>query len=394
MAFLSRLFKRGSGDPLAERDRERDDAHRQGLKDARELPLPHFTDPDCEPAFLSEVRSRARERIARVDQGLAARRTDLLRQVSEARETVFRETGRADLYPEARPDAREVRGSPGTSPNGRAASAAPATEEGASPSGTAGAEEDPFISIAEARWRRAERARESALREASDRIHRARSRIEQLAREWDGVLVERNHEVEAVHAWAQQVIAAYRRGVMGAHPRKEEIPSLWKGEVVAMDSSAEGVTSLSSREEIGGLLEEVEHRIEIWHSQVREVLELSRGRSRQELLPGVPEGDRRNAPESAPGRTATRREAGVDETGEGSGSPGADAGRNPAHADEDAGLPGTAQDGGPREAGIFPGAGRTADPSRADTDGRQPGEPSKADTSGRQPGAGETAGER
>ncbi|MEV4163680.1 hypothetical protein [Nonomuraea dietziae] len=344
MAFLSRLFKRGSGDPLAERDRERDDAHRQGLKDARELPLPHFTDPDCEPAFLSEVRARARERIARVDQGLAARRTDLLRQVSEARETVFRETGRADLYPEARPDAREVRpdarevrpdarevrpdarevrGSPGTSPNGRAASAAPATEESASPApaGTAGAEEDPFISIAEARWRRAERARESALREASDRIHRARSRIEQLAREWDGVLVERNHEVEAVHAWAQQVIAAYRRGVMGAHPRREEIPSLWKGEVVAMDSSAEGVTSLSSREEIGGLLEEVEHRIEIWHSQVREVLELSRGRSRQELLPGVPEGDQRNAP-------------------------------------------------------------------------RQPGEPSNADTSRRQPGAGETAGER
>ncbi|MBB3731612.1 hypothetical protein [Nonomuraea dietziae] len=409
MAFLSRLFKRGSGDPLAERDRERDDAHRQGLKDARELPLPHFTDPDCEPAFLSEVRARARERIARVDQGLAARRTDLLRQVGEARETVFRETGRADLYPEARPDAREVRGSPGTSPNGRAASAAPATEEGASPAppGTAGAEEDPFISIAEARWRRAERARESALREASDRIHRARSRIEQLAREWDGVLVERNHEVEAVHAWAQQVIAAYRRGVMGAHPRREEIPSLWKGEVVAMDSSAEGVTSLSSREEIGGLLEEVEHRIEIWHSQVREVLELSRGWSRQELLPGVPEGDRRNAPESAPGLTATRREAGAHETGEGSGSPGADAGRNPAHTDEAAGLPGTAQDGVPREAGIFPGAGRTADPSNADTDGgqpgepsnadtsrRQPGEPSNADTSGRQPGAGETAGER
>ncbi|MEU4542975.1 hypothetical protein [Nonomuraea dietziae] len=332
MAFLSRLFKRGSGDPLAERDRERDDAHRQGLKDARELPLPHFTDPDCEPAFLSEVRARARERIARVDQGLSARRTDLLRQVGEARETVFRETGRVDLYPEARPGAREVRGSPEASPNGRAASAAPATEEESgspTPAGTPGAEEDPFISITEARWRRAERARESALREASDRIHRARSRIEQLAREWDGVLVERNHEVEAVHAWAQQVIAAYRRGVMGAHPRREEIPSLWKGEVVAMDSSAEGVTSLSSREEIGGLLEEVEHRIEIWHSEVRETLELSRGRARQELLPGVPESDRQNASGSAPGRTATRRGAAAHEAGEAGGFPSADVGEAP-----------------------------------------------------------------
>ncbi|MEU7897604.1 hypothetical protein AB0B45_32695 [Nonomuraea sp. NPDC049152] len=313
MAFLSRLFKRGSGDPLAERDREREEAHRQGSRDAREHPLRHFTDPDCQPAFLFEVRSRARERIARVDQEVAARRTDLLREVSLARETVFRETGRADLYPGVSPNgwAAGGRAFEGGRPGAEGDHAGPGGDPGAGGVGRSatgvgrsaadggggtsrdggrvgGAEEDPFISIAEARWRRAERARREALREASDRIHGARSRIEQLAREWDGMLVERNHEVEAIHAWAQQVIAAYRRGVMGAHPRREEIPSLWKGEVVAMDSVGDGVTAVSSREEIGGLLEEVEHRIEIWHSEVRGVGELPRGRGWRELPPGAP----------------------------------------------------------------------------------------------------------
>ncbi|MEV2265081.1 hypothetical protein [Nonomuraea africana] len=384
MAFLSRLFKRGSGDPLAERDRERDDAHRQGLKDARELPLPHFTDPDCEPAFLSEVRARARERIARVDQGLAARRTDLLREVSEARETVFRETGRADLYPEARPGA--ARGSPEAAPNGRPAPAPfpaagarpdvplPAGTAGAHPSaslpdagttgahpstslpdaGTAGGgggEGDPFISIAEARWRRAERAREAALREASDRVHRARARIEQLAREWDGVLVERNHEVEAVHAWAQQVIAAYRRGVMAAHPRREEIPSLWKGEVVAMDSVGDGITSAAAREELGGLLEEVEHRIEIWHSEVREARGITQARGRRELGPGSSEEDE---------------------------DPG-----DPARTDADAGaVPwGEANESGGRETAM-----RRGDPARA----AEPSTTSETATTGQMAGAGET----
>ncbi|MFD1937240.1 MULTISPECIES: hypothetical protein [Nonomuraea] len=317
MAFLSRLFKRGSGDPLSERDHEREEAHQQGVKDAREQPLRHFTDAECQPAFLFEIRSRARERIARVDQGVAARRTDLLREVGLARETVFRETGRADLHP-------------GVTPNGGAAESGRAAGRGSEGGrhdphgdhpGTGRArpgEEDPFISIAEARRRRAERARREALREASDRIHGARSRIEQLAREWDGMLVERNHEVEAIHAWAQQVIAAYRRGVMGAHPRREEIPSLWKGEVVAMDSVGDGVTAISSREEIGGLLEEVEHRIEIWHSEVRGVGELPRGRRWRELPAGtsadLPREERRRA-DGSPHEDDVPRDEGSREDG-------------------------------------------------------------------------------
>ena len=55
---------------------------------------------------------------------------------------------------------------------------------------------------------------------------------------------------------------------MRAHPRKEEIPSLWKGEVIAMDSSGDSAVAVSGREEIGRIMEEVEARIEVWHAEV------------------------------------------------------------------------------------------------------------------------------
>jgi hypothetical protein len=69
MAFLSRLLKRG--DPLAERE----EARRQGMRDARQHPLGEFTDPDYQPAYVTEIRARAREQITEVDRRLAAART-------------------------------------------------------------------------------------------------------------------------------------------------------------------------------------------------------------------------------------------------------------------------------------------------------------------------------
>ncbi|NRQ34118.1 hypothetical protein HII36_20000, partial [Nonomuraea sp. NN258] len=236
MAFLSRLLKRG--DPLSERD----DAHRQGMRDARRHPLGEFTDPDFQPAYVTEVRARARERITELDRRLATTRTALLGRAVEARETVLRELSRADTRPEPPVNGHDP---------------APRSES-----------DDPFISIAEARRRRAEARRRVLVEEANAGVQRARAHIEQLTQEWESALLERDQDVEAVHARAEQLIAAYRAGVMQEHPRREEIPALWKGEVVAMDPTGETPVGLSGRTEIGRILREVEDRIQVWHAEV------------------------------------------------------------------------------------------------------------------------------
>ncbi|WP_219462347.1 hypothetical protein [Nonomuraea rhizosphaerae] len=242
MAFLSRLFKRD--DPLAERE----EAHRQGMRDAREHPLGEFTDPGFQPAYVSEVRARERERVTETDLRLAAKRQELLERALGEQETILRELARADLRPPPPPS------SPSPSPHVNGAGPAPA--------------EDAFISIAEARRRRAEARRQDELRRSADEVHQARARLQRIAQEWESAVIERNHAVEAENARSQRLIAAYRGGVMRTHPRKEEIPSLWKGEVVAMDSSAESAAAISGRGEIVRIMEEVETRIEVWHAEV------------------------------------------------------------------------------------------------------------------------------
>ncbi|MFI6498350.1 hypothetical protein [Nonomuraea typhae] len=244
MAFLSRLFRRETGP-----DREREQAHAQGMRDARQHALHQFTDPDCQPAYLGELRAMARERIARLDRELAGVRTALLRQAGTARQAVLEVTLQEELTQNG-------------SANGQAA---PAGEDG-------------FISIAEARRRRAERRRAEAVRAAVQQVHEARAQVERLAREWDGAVLRRNHDVEEVHAWAQRMIAAYRSGVMRAHPRREEIPPLWKGEVIAMDTAA-----VTSGEEMGRLLDEVEHRVERWQATVNGHHELKGATASREL---------------------------------------------------------------------------------------------------------------
>jgi hypothetical protein len=235
MAFLSRLFKRG--DPQAERE----EARRQGMRDARRHPLGEFTDPDYQPAYVTEIRARAREQITDVDRRLAAARTALLERAVGAREVILRELGRSDTRPEPRP----------THVNGHASG-----------------DEDAFISIAEARARRVEARRRAVVEEANANVQQARARIEQLSQEWESALIERDHEVEAVHARAEQLIAAYKGGVLEAHPRREEIPSLWKGEVIAMEANGDTPAAISGREEIGRILREVEGRIEVWQAEV------------------------------------------------------------------------------------------------------------------------------
>lgn len=251
MAFLSRLFRRG--DPLAERE----EAHRQGMLDARRHPLGEFTDPEFQPAFVTEIRARAREEITRVDRRLAARRTALLERASGARETILRELGRGGTRPYEHANGRP----PDPPPD--------------SP--------DPFISIAEAGRRRAETRRRAVVEAADGEVRAARARIERLQQEWESALIERDHEVEAVHARAEQLIAAYKGGVMRVHPRKEDIPSLWKGEVVAMDAVGASPAGASGREEIGRILREVEERIAVWRAEVlpREPHELQDGQRRQ-----------------------------------------------------------------------------------------------------------------
>ncbi|PZG01775.1 hypothetical protein, partial [Nonomuraea aridisoli] len=231
MAFLSRLFNRG--DPLAERE----EARRQGRKDARSHPLGEFTDPDFQPAYVTEIRARAREQITEVDRRLAARRTALLERALGEREVILRELGRSDTRPQ-----------PAAYANGH--------------------DGDGFISIAEARARRAEARRRAMVEESNAGVQRARARLEHLTQEWENALAERDHEVEAVHARAEQLIAAYKSGVLQAHPRREEIPSLWKGEVIAVDAPGGGAAAGSGREEIARILREVEQRIEVWHAEV------------------------------------------------------------------------------------------------------------------------------
>jgi hypothetical protein len=305
MAFLSRLFKRD--DPLAERE----EARRQGMRDARQHPLGEFTDPEFQPAYVTEVRARARERITEVDRRLAATRSSLLGRAVGARETILRELARADL----RPLPEDLQPLPERA-NGHAAD---------SPS-----EEDPFISIAEARWRRAEARRRGVVREAGDTVHAARAQIEQLTQEWESALIERNHAVETVHARAEQLIAAYRGGVMRAHPRREEIPSLWKGEVIAMDSSVESATAVSGREEIGRIMEEVEARIDVWHTEV-----VARPMPGENRPLGVGEEQRRSLPQEATPDSESGAGAGPDAEAEPASERGPAAEREGEESDEE-----------------------------------------------------------
>ncbi|MFD2354498.1 hypothetical protein ACFSTC_42340 [Nonomuraea ferruginea] len=99
-------------------------------------------------------------------------------------------------------------------------------------------------------------------------MQRAGARIGQYAQEWENALVEHDHEVEAVHARAEQIIAAYRSGVMETHPRREEIPPLWQGEVIAMEPTGETRLGISGRDELGRILHEVEARVADWHTKV------------------------------------------------------------------------------------------------------------------------------
>ncbi|WP_327584335.1 hypothetical protein OHA25_52495 [Nonomuraea sp. NBC_00507] len=278
MAFLSRLFKRG--DPLAERE----EARRQGMRDARRHPLGEFTDPDYQPVYVTEIRARAREQVTEVDQRLAAARTALLERAAGAREVILRELGRGDTRPEPRP----------SQVNGHAAG-----------------DEDAFISIAEARARRAEARRRAVVEEANANVQRARARIEQLSQEWESALIERDHEVEAVHARAEQLIAAYKGGVLEAHPRREEIPSLWKGEVIAMEATGDTPVAISGREEIGRILREVEGRIEVWRAEVmpRELTTESRRR----LGPAISADDHPTAEHTGHDHPAQNDSAGPDQ---------------------------------------------------------------------------------
>ncbi|TMR99014.1 hypothetical protein [Nonomuraea basaltis] len=268
MAFLSRLFKRG--DPLAERE----EARRQGMRDARQHPLGEFTDPEFQPAYVTEIRARAREQITEVDRRLAVTRTALLEQAAGARELILRELGRIDTRPESAAQA-----------NGHV----PPGEDGRSP--------DAFISIAESRARRAEARRRGVVEEANTNVQRARARIEHLTQEWESALIERDHEVEAVHARAEQLIAAYKGGVLQAHPRKEEIPSLWKGEVIAITATGDTSTAISGREEIGRILREVEDRIEVWRAEVMPRQLTSE--SRRQLSPAPDDASDDHAPDDA-----------------------------------------------------------------------------------------------
>ncbi|MET8001132.1 hypothetical protein [Nonomuraea glycinis] len=258
MAFLSRLFRRS--DPLAERE----EARRQGMRDARRHPLNEFTDPDRQPAYVTEVRARAREQITEVDRELAVRRTALLERALGAQQTIMRELSRHDLRPSSpanghlRPAAEPAAHLPHHGSDSAAETQA----------AHAGGEDDPFISIAEARSRRAEARQRRELTEAGETVRQARARLAQLGQEWESALIEREHAVEALHARAEQLIAAYRSGVLRAHPRREEIPSLWKGEVIAMNATGDTPAGVSGREEMGRILHEVEERIEVWHAEV------------------------------------------------------------------------------------------------------------------------------
>ncbi|MFI6734618.1 hypothetical protein ACIBI9_16945 [Nonomuraea sp. NPDC050451] len=283
MAFLSRLFKRR--DPPAERE----EARRRGMRDAREHPLGEFTDPEFQPSYVTEIRALAREQVTEVDRRLAATRTAILERALGAREVILRELARSDTRPEPAPANGHV-----------------PDEDGEQPP-------DAFISIAEARARRAEARRRAVVEEANAGVQRARARIEHLTQEWESALIERDHEVEAVHARAEQLIAAYKGGVLRAHPRREEIPSLWKGEVIAMGATGETATAISGREEIARILREVENRIEVWHAEVmpRELP----GGTRRPLSPpppadpAVPED--RDAPDAEDDRASERGQEGA-----------------------------------------------------------------------------------
>ncbi|MFG1943722.1 hypothetical protein [Nonomuraea sp. NPDC048826] len=326
MAFLSRLFKRG--DPLAERE----EARRQGMRDARRHPLTTFTDPEGRPAFVAEVRAHAREQITEAGRRLAARRGELLERALAAQAAIHLELSRTDLLPHPPPNGHPPPSHAG--PGGRSGSPADTGGRSGSPSDLAeqsrpatgpgqdhpptGAgeqsfpagqppspfdEENPFISIAEARWRREEARRREAVRESQESVQRAGARIEQYAHEWENALIEHDHEVAAVHARAEQLIAAYRSGVMETHPRREEIPPLWQGEVIAVEPTADTRLGISGREELGRIRREVAARVEAWHTQVLPH-ELPRALRLPSLDPPRP-----TAPESREDETATGRQS-------------------------------------------------------------------------------------
>ncbi|MFI7451359.1 hypothetical protein ACIBQX_27945 [Nonomuraea sp. NPDC049714] len=284
MAFLSRLFRRS--DLLTERE----EARKQGMRDARRHPLNEFTDPDHQPAYVTEVRARARERITEVDRELAARRTALLERALGAQQTIMRELSRPDLHPDPHTNGHPPSG-PDASPSGpgphhepgRASHPAPEAPPADAEGGA-----DPFISIAEARWRRAEARRRQELKQAGETVLQARAHLERLAQEWESALIERDHAVEGLHARAELLIAAYRSGVLRSHPRREEVPSLWKGEVVAMNSTGDTPAGVSGREEMGRILHEVEERIEVWHAEVLPREPAVRSGTRLSLAPRRP----------------------------------------------------------------------------------------------------------
>lgn len=200
-----------------------------------------------------------------MDQRLAAVRGEMLREAGEARQEILRVTLESGVSLAAGRSfgthgAGGYGSGSGSGSNGDRAGGEPGS---GGHSGTA-QDGDAFISIAEARRRRAAGRREAAVREAAEVLRLARGRIERVAREWDGAMMARDHAVEEINAWAQQLVAAYRSGVMRAHPRREEIPALWKGEVVVMDTAS----SLAGAEEIGRLLVDVEQRVEVWRVAV------------------------------------------------------------------------------------------------------------------------------
>jgi hypothetical protein len=126
------------------------------------------------------------------------------------------------------------------------------------------------------------------LKQAGETVLQARAHLERLAQEWESALIERDHAVEGLHARAELLIAAYRSGVLRSHPRREEVPSLWKGEVIAMNSTGDTPAGVSGREEMGRILHEVEERIEVWHAEVLPREPAVRSGTRLSLAPRRP----------------------------------------------------------------------------------------------------------
>ncbi len=260
MAFLS-WWKQG--DPLSDREQ----ARRRGMRDARQGPLGEFTDPGSQPSFVAEVLAQVREEIAAIDKRLSAGQLALLARLDEAKASILGELDRFDLRP-------------GPYTNGHSAR-----------------ETGEFISIAESRRRRAEALRLREVEAARRRVREALALAERCAQEWESAVDERDHDVEAAYARAAQLIAAYRSGARRTHPRREEIPPLWPGEIAAMDPAAGTPAALAGRERMNRILREVEGRVEEWHAVVLPPELTPRGRHPQLPPPGTRPADQ---PEPGP----------------------------------------------------------------------------------------------